>query len=160
MLKKMVMVLYKFMVSGAEYRIDCYLRMLNFSKKNSHPRVASYLANRMQKKYGVFISPKASFDITLKLRHPVAIVVGEGVKLGQNVIVYQNVTLGGARLGDGKASNYPEVGDNTVIFAGAVIVGKVKIGANCTIGANSVVTKDIPDNSVAVGAPARIIQKK
>lgn len=122
-------------------------------------RLASFVANRLQKTQGVFISPKACFDTTLSLRHPVGIVIGEGVKLGKNVVIYQNVTLGGARLGDAKANNYPEIGDNTVIFAGAVVVGQVVVGNNCTIGANSVVISNIPDGCIAVGAPARVIKR-
>ncbi|WP_165477443.1 serine O-acetyltransferase [Idiomarina baltica] len=72
--------------------------------------------------------------------------------------IFQNVTLGGARIGDAKESKYPEIGEGTVIFAGAVIVGKIKVGSNCIVGANSVVTRDLPNNCVAVGAPARIIE--
>ena len=60
---------------------------------------------------------------------------------------------------DTDVANYPKIGDNVIIYAGAVIVGDVEIGANCIIGANSVVTKSIPDNSIAVGAPAKIISR-
>ncbi|MBK5970765.1 hypothetical protein CCR91_18875 [Thiorhodovibrio winogradskyi] len=56
-----------------------------------------------------------------------------------------------------KKHYYPEVGRNTVIFAGAVVVGNIRVGCNCRIGANSVVLDDVPDNSTAVGAPARVI---
>lgn len=135
------------------------VRMILFFKKKGHLRAAHFIANDMQKKYGVFLSPNAEFDSTLTLRHPTSIVIGDGVKLGKNVIVYQNVTIGGARLGDGAAKNYPQIGDDTVIFAGAVVIGSIKIGQNCIIGANSVVSKDIPDNCTAAGVPARIIKK-
>ncbi|MBE7927493.1 LbetaH domain-containing protein [Pseudomonas saudiphocaensis] len=143
---------------GASYRTKMHIYLICFFRRKRMPRLASFVANRLQKIQGVFISPKACFDTTLSLRHPVGVVVGDGVKLGRNVVIYQQVTLGGARLGDAKANNYPEIGENTVIFAGAVVVGKVVIGSNCTIGANSVVTSDVPDGCIAVGAPARIIK--
>lgn len=90
--------------------------------------------------------------------HPTSIVIGEGVTIESNVKIYQGVTLGGRIIGDWENGNYPHIHDNTVIFSGAVIVGKVIIGRNCIIGANSVVTTDIPDNSTAVGAPARVVK--
>lgn len=159
MLKKIFKILFCFFYLGVDYRIKLNLKAILFFKINGYRRVTIFLTNHIQKKYSVFISPNADFDHTLTLRHPVAIIIGEGVKLGKNVIIYQNVTLGGARLGDAIAKNYPIIGDNTVIFSGAVIIGAVRIGKNCVIGANSVVTKSIPDNCTAVGVPARIIKK-
>lgn len=147
-------------LSGRGLRVKLYLRIILYLKEKRFLRLATYFANRLQRIYGVFISVKTDFDKSLELRHPVGIIIGEGVKIGKNVIIYQNVTLGGARLGDGKANNYPSIDDGAVIFAGAVIVGKISIGKNCTIGANSVVTSDIPDNCTAVGVPARIISRK
>ena len=75
----------------------------------------------------------------------------------ENVVIFQSVTLGGARMGDFQCNNYPAIGAGTVIFSGTAIVGKVRVGRNCVIGANSVVLSDVPDNSVCVGAPARIV---
>lgn len=145
--------------SGAGYRAKAHIYLICLFRKKGMRRLASFIANRLQKIQGVFISPNACFDTTLSLRHPVGVVVGEGVKLGRYVVIYQHVTIGGARQGDAKANSYPEIGDNTVIFAGAVVIGKVVVGNNCTIGANSVVTSDVPDGCIAVGAPARIIKK-
>lgn len=158
MLKRLLRFPYRYFFSGADYRVSLYLKLIAFFKKENI-RVAIYLANRMQRKYGVFVSPRAEFDGTLKLRHPVGIVVGDGVKLGKNVMIYQNVTLGGARLGDGMAGNYPEIGQNTVIFSGAAILGAIKIGENCIVGANSVVTKSMPDNCTVAGVPAKVIRR-
>ncbi|GBO83165.1 hypothetical protein [Marinobacter salsuginis] len=62
-------------------------------------------------------------------------------------------------MGDWQAGNYPTIGAGTVIFAGAVVVGNISIGKNCIIGANSVVLRDVPDNSVCVGAPARVVSQ-
>ncbi len=94
----------------------------------------------------------------MKLKHPIGIVVGEGVVIEPNVVLFQNVTLGGARMGDAAISSYPTIGAGTVIFAGAVVVGKITIGRDCIVGANAVVTRDVPDGATVVGAPARVIR--
>jgi serine O-acetyltransferase len=122
-------------------------------------RFAAFLTRRLQKKQGIFISHNALFYDDLVLPHPTGIVIGDGVQLGRNVTVFQNVTLGGARIGDSHKRKYPQVGDGSVIFAGAVVIGDIKLGANCVVGANSVVTKSVPDNCVVSGAPAKVVNK-
>lgn len=119
-------------------------------------RLSRIVAFRAQVRFGVYISPLARIDKSVVFPHPTGIVIGEGVVIGANVRIYQNVTIGGARMGDWQACRYPEIGPGSVLFAGAVIVGNISIGHNCTVGANSVVLGDIPDDSVAVGAPARV----
>jgi serine O-acetyltransferase len=99
----------------------------------------------------------AQIDSTVIFPHPTGIVIGDGVIVRERVRIFQNVTLGGARIGDQRLNRYPEIGADTVLFAGAVVVGDVRIGRNCVIGANAVVLRDLPDNSVAVGVPARNI---
>lgn len=128
-----------------------------FFRDSNRGKLAALASNVLQRNHGVFISRKASVPKSLKLPHPVGIVIGEGVRVGERVTIYQNVTLGGARRGDWAASNYPTIGDDTIIFAGAVVVGKVKIGKHCVIGANAVVTRDVPDYATAAGVPARIV---
>lgn len=89
--------------------------------------------------------------------HPIGIVIAENVKLGNNCVIYQNVTIGGkTRIGK---NGFPTIGDNVTIYAGACIIGDVKIGNNVIIGANAVVTKDIPNNCVVAGVPAKVIKK-
>lgn len=148
-----------YLYAGSDYHVKQHIRIILYTKKHGLIKLANFFSNRMQRKYGVFISPRAVFDNSLNLRHPVGIVIGEGVRLGRKVTIYQNVTIGGARLGDAKLGSYPEIGDGTVIFAGAVLIGNIKIGSNSVIGANAVVTKDVPDRSVAVGVPARIVKE-
>lgn len=126
-------------------------------QKAGRVRLARIDEHLLQRRHGLFISSEATIGKGLKLPHPTGIVIGAGVRLGGDVTIYQNVTLGGARLGDQKIGDYPTIGDGTVLFAGAVLVGGITVGRNCVIGANSVVTDNIPDNSTAVGAPARII---
>lgn len=92
--------------------------------------------------------------------HLCGIVISRAATIGNDCRIYQNVTIGAKNYweGDGKTKeNYPSIGENTVIYAGAVIVGPVKIGKNCVIGANSVVLTDVPDNSIAAGIPAKVI---
>ena len=77
--------------------------------------------------------------------------------IGKNFTVYQQVTIGRAKKVDG--NDIPIIGDNVTVYAGAIIVGGVRIGNNATIGAGTVVTKDVPDNATVVGAPMRIIKE-
>lgn len=146
-----------FLLGGAFYRVSGYVKLICKCREDGKARLAWLLSARLNQKYGVFLSSRAIIPASTRMPHPTSIVVGEGVKLGESVTIYQNVTLGGARRGDWAAGNYPQIGEGTTIFAGAVIVGAVSIGKHCVIGANSVVTKDVPDYSTAVGAPARVL---
>lgn len=144
---------------GASSIVGLHLRVMATLRDRGWLSLAAYVSRRLQRKHGVFISHKAHLPRSLSFRHPVGIVIGDGVTVGERVVIFQNVTLGGARLGDAAQDNYPDIGDDTVIFAGAIIVGKIRVGKNCVVGANAVVTRDIPDNSTAVGVPARIIAR-
>jgi serine O-acetyltransferase len=95
----------------------------------------------------------AQIEGGIKLHHCVGVVIGGGVKIGKGTNILQNVTIGTKRLG---VEEFPSIGRYVDIYSGAVIVGNIKIGDNVTIGANSVVLKDIPDNKVALGVPAII----
>ena len=77
--------------------------------------------------------------------------------IGKNLSVYQQVTVGRGKMIDG--NDVPIIGDNVSIYAGAVVVGGIKIGNNAVIGAGAVVTKDVPENATVVGAPVRILEK-
>lgn len=103
------------------------------------------------------IDPLASIGPGLYLPHPIGIVVGGGVRIGADVSILQNVTLG--RQGNREVSE-PIIGDGVGIGAGAAIFGKITIGAGARVGANSVVNIDIPPGAVAVGIPARIMEAK
>lgn len=81
-------------------------------------------------------------------------------EIGKNAVIFQHVTIGADRLLDSNNQGNPKIGDNVYIGAGAKIIGNVTIGNNCRIGANAVVYQDMPDNSVAVSSPTRIIQKE
>ncbi|WP_372857833.1 serine O-acetyltransferase [Sphingomonas sp.] len=87
----------------------------------------------------------------LGLPHPTAIVIGEGVRIGRNVTVYQNVTLG---TRDAQSRLYPTVGDEVIIYPGSVVVGNAAIGQRARIGANSFVARDVPAATTVMGSPA------
>ncbi len=148
--------IYNILFSTADRRVGYYIFLLCWLKRRGQRVLGFILARRLQRRYGVFLPYDADFDSTLTLRHPIGVVIGEGVKIGENVIIYQNVTLGRS---SSSVAAYPKIGDNTVIYAGAVILGGISVGSGCVIGANAVVTKDVPDGALAVGIPAKFIFK-
>lgn len=105
-----------------------------------------------------FTSCQIHFDAEIaggiKLHHCVGIVIGGGTKIGKGCNILQNVTLGTKRLG---VYEFPQIGENVTIYAGAVIVGNINIGDNAIIGANAVVTQHVEKGKNAFGVPARII---
>jgi serine O-acetyltransferase len=135
-------------------------RLLLACQRRGWWRLSKLIVHHIQLRYGVFLPTRQMVPLSTVFPHPVCIVVGEGVRLGERCVIYQGVTCGGARRGDWQAGRYPIIGDNTVVFANASIVGPVTVGSNCTIGANAVVLRDVPDGHTAVGMPARIIPPK
>ncbi|AGK96262.1 serine O-acetyltransferase EpsC [Clostridium pasteurianum] len=104
---------------------------------------------------GIEIHPGAKIGRGLFIDHGMGVVIGETAEVGDNVVLYHGVTLGGT--GKHKGKRHPTVGNNVLIGSGAKVLGPVNIGNNVKIGANAVVLKDVPDNCTAVGVPARII---
>lgn len=90
----------------------------------------------------------------LKLFHPYGIIINQGASIGANATIRHQVTIGE------KKGKSPKIGNNVDISMGAKIIGDITIGDNCIIGANAVVTKSFPDNSVLAGVPARIIKRR
>lgn len=106
--------------------------------------------------FGTRINSGANFKSPPNLPHGLnGIIVHPDVKCGRNCTIFQQVTIGESR----KNSGVPVLGDNVTIGAGAKLIGSIYIGNNVTIGANAVVNKNLPDNSLAVGVPAKVISK-
>lgn len=109
---------------------------------------------------GIEIHPGATIGKRNLFDHGMGIVIGETAVIGNDCTIYHGVTLGGIAGITGKnKKRHPTIGNNVSVGTGAKILGNITIGNNAKIGANSVVLKDVPNNAVAVGIPARIITK-
>src|SRR5436190_17806191 len=106
---------------------------------------------------GIEIHPAAKLGPGLFIDHGMGVVIGETSEVGENVTLYQGVSLAGTSLK--KEKRHPTLGDNVVVGAGAKIIGGFTIGENSRIGAGSVVVREVPPNSVVVGVPGRITHK-
>jgi serine O-acetyltransferase len=146
-----------FLGSGNQKVVLLY-RLAKHLYSNGHKICSAFIFRKLENSYGVYISPNASIGIGLKLPHPTGIVIGNGVNIGENCTIYQQVTFGGARKGDAQKNLYPQVGANVIVFAGAKVIGNVFIHSRSIVGANSVVTKNVPEGCIAVGVPAKIIE--
>ncbi|MBE3570506.1 MAG: serine O-acetyltransferase [Bacillales bacterium] len=104
---------------------------------------------------GIEIHPGAKIGRRLFIDHGMGVVIGETCEIGDNVTLYQGVTLGGT--GKEKGKRHPTIKDNALIATGAKVLGSITIGENSKIGAGSVVLKDVPPNSTVVGIPGRIV---
>lgn len=103
---------------------------------------------------GVDIHPGAAIGRRVFIDHATGVVIGETAQVGEDVVIFHGVTLGGVSMNPGK--RHPTVGNHVMIGAGAKVLGPIEIGNNVKIGANAVVTKDVPCGSVAIGIPASI----
>ena len=103
----------------------------------------------------VEIHPGAKLGDGLFIDHGCGVVIGETVEMGENVTIFQGVTLGGS--GKEKGKRHPTIGDNVVVSTGAKVLGSFRVGDNSKIGAGSVVLKEVPDNCTVVGIPGRVV---
>lgn len=131
-----------------------------------HHRVAHWLWTHGLKTYGrlwsqaarrrtgIEIHPGATLGRRVFIDHGMGVVIGETAVVGNDVLLFHGVTLGGTTMSPGK--RHPTVGDRVVIGAGAKVLGPVHIGCDARIGSNAVVVKDVPDGATAVGIPAKV----
>jgi len=117
------------------------------------PRVISQFSRFFT---GIEIHPGAAIGRRFFIDHGMGVVIGETTEIGDDVLIYQNVTLGGT--GNERGKRHPTIGHNVVIGTGAKVLGGITIGANARIGAGSVVVKPVPDNSTVVGIPGRVVR--
>ena len=106
---------------------------------------------------GIEIHPGATIGRGLVIDHGSGVVIGETAEIGDNCTLYQGVTLGGTGKDTGK--RHPTLGDNVLVGAGAKVLGPFKVGSNSKIAANAVVLKEVPENSTAVGIPAKVVKR-
>jgi len=107
---------------------------------------------------GIEIHPGATIGKGLFIDHGMGVVIGETSVIGDNVTLFQGVTLGGT--GKEKGKRHPTLGNNVVVGAGAKVLGNIKIGDGVMVGANAVVIKDVPMDSTVVGVPGRVVKKE
>lgn len=124
---------------------------------NKHYFLARWHSQRTVRKTGIEIHPGATIGKGLFIDHGHGVVIGETAIVGDNVTLYQGVTLGGTGKESGK--RHPTIGNNVMISAGAKILGSFTVGENSKIGAGSVVLSEIPPNSTVVGVPGRVVKR-
>ena len=118
-------------------------------------RLVSQLSRHLT---GIEIHPGAQIGRKLFIDHGMGIVFGETTEIGDNCTIYHGVTLGGTGKDTGK--RHPTIGNNVLVGSGAKVLGPFKVGDNSRVAANAVVLREIPEDSTAVGAPARIVRQK
>lgn len=148
-----------YLFGSANKRVPAILKAASWCNKKGYNRLEHYFHLRLERDHGVFISPKAKIDESVSFPHPVGIVIGAGVIVKKNVVIYQGVTLGAARMGESTQGLYPVVEDDCVLYAGATVIGQINIGKNTRVGTNSVLLHSTPENSVVAGVPALDVRK-
>ena len=126
--------------------------------KSGHITLARMISQHSRHKTGIEIHPGATIGKGLFIDHGDGVVIGETTIIGDNVTLYQGVTLGGTGKDVGK--RHPTIGDNVVIGAGAKVLGPFNVGSGSKIGASAVVLKEVPENCTVVGNPGRIVRRK
>ena len=124
---------------------------------HKHYFLARWISQRTARKTGIEIHPGATIGKGLFIDHGHGVIIGETAVLGNDVTLYQGVTLGGTGKEHGK--RHPTVGDNVMISAGAKVLGSFTVGSNSKIGAGSVVLSEVPPNSTVVGVPGRVVKR-
>ena len=120
------------------------------------PFLARMISQGSRRRTGIEIHPGAKIGKRLVIDHGMGLVIGETAEIGDDCLIYHGVTLGGTGKETGK--RHPTIGNNVLIGTGAKVLGPITIGDNARVAANSVVLKDIPESSTAVGIPARVVR--
>jgi len=126
--------------------------------KSGFKLIARWLSQIARTVTGIEIHPGATIGRNFFIDHGMGVVIGETAEVGDNVTLYHGVTLGGTSLN--KVKRHPTLEDNVVVGAGAKVLGAITIGANSRIGANAVVVKDTPPESVVVGVPGQVVVRE
>ena len=132
-------------------------RRANFFYRHGHKFIARYISQKAVRKTGIEIHPAATIGKRLFIDHGTGVVIGETAVIGDDVTIYQGVTLGGTGHDTGK--RHPTIGNGVLIGSGAKVLGPFKVGDNARIAAGAVVLNEIPPDSTAVGVPARVVRQ-
>lgn len=132
-------------------------RLANWFYNHKMFFMARWISQYASKRTGIEIHPAVQIGKRFFIDHGTGVVIGETAVIGDDVTIYQGVTLGGTGKDTGK--RHPTIGNNVMIGAGAKVLGPLEIGDNSRIAAGAVVLHDIPRNSTAVGVPARVVKK-
>ena len=122
-----------------------------------HSFRARYISQKAARKTGIEIHPGATIGRRLVIDHGTGIVIGETTEIGDDVLIYQGVTLGGTGKDVGK--RHPTIGNRVMISAGSKVLGPITIGDDSRVAAGAVVLKDVPPNSTVVGVPAKVVRQ-
>ncbi len=131
-------------------------RKANWFYRHNMKFLARFISQRSRHKTGIEIHPGATIGKGLFIDHGMGVVIGETAEIGDYCTIYQNVTLGGTGKDHGK--RHPTLGNNVLIGSGAKVLGPFKVGDNARIAAGAVVLTEVPENSTAVGVPAKIVR--
>ena len=131
-------------------------RVANWMYRNKIPFFPRWMSQCSRFFTGIEIHPGAKIGKGLFIDHGMGVVIGETSEIGDNVTIFQGVTLGGT--GKEKGKRHPTIRDNTIISAGAKVLGSIEIGKNVIVGAGAVVIRSVPDNVTVVGVPGRIVK--
>ncbi len=140
------------------FKAILHYRVAHKLYKNHHYFIARYISQRAVRKTGIEIHPGATIGKGLFIDHGSGVIIGETAILGDNITLYQGVTLGGT--GNEQGKRHPTLEDNVMVSAGAKVIGSFTVGANSKIGAGSVVVKPVPANCTVIGVPGRIVKKE
>lgn len=139
------------------FKVMLHYRLAHKLYIKRHYFLARWVSQRGVRKTGIEIHPGATIGKGLFIDHGNGVIIGETAILGDNVTLYQGVTLGGTGKEQGK--RHPTIGNNVMISTGAKVLGSFKIGDNSKIGAGSVVLKEVPPNSTVVGVPGQVVKR-
>lgn len=131
-------------------------RRAHFFYKHKMFFLARLISQRAVRKTGIEIHPAATIGRRLVIDHGTGVVIGETAEIGDDVLIYQGVTLGGTGKDVGK--RHPTIGNNVMISSGAKVLGPFKVGDNARIAAGAVVLEEVPEGATVVGVPARVVR--
>lgn len=139
------------------FKVILSYRVAHKLYRKKHYFLARWISQRAARKTGIEIHPGAKIGKGLFIDHGSGVIIGETTVIGNNVTLYQGVTLGGT--GKEKGKRHPTLKDNVMVSAGAKVIGSFTIGENSKIGAGSVVLTEVPPNCTVVGVPGRIVKR-